>query len=137
MHPFQISHLDHVAINVKDLQRSADWYEKVLGLKKVQPKEWGEYPIFMLSGTTGIAIFPSNLNDPECPSNSQNIKIDHFAFYVSNTEFKKAIDHYKNLGIDNVVKDHIHFHSVYVHDPDGHTVELTTIIGDKNDFYNL
>jgi len=41
----EINFLDHVAIRVIDLNVSADWYEKVLGLKRHQPSEWGEYPI--------------------------------------------------------------------------------------------
>ena len=48
-----IEFLDHVAIRVKDLNVSAEWYQKVLGLKRYQPPEWGEFPIFMLSGTSG------------------------------------------------------------------------------------
>ena len=77
-----IEFLDHVAIRVRDLEASADWYDKVLGLKKKQLPEWGEFPIFMLSGKSGIALFPANLNDPAPDSTSRNIKIDHFAFRV-------------------------------------------------------
>ncbi|HMU46925.1 MAG TPA: VOC family protein [Chitinophagaceae bacterium] len=43
-----IRFLDHVAIRVKDLTISADWYQKVLGLKKNQAPEWGEFPSYYL-----------------------------------------------------------------------------------------
>ncbi len=45
-----LNFLDHVAIRVKDLNTSADWYERVLGLKKYQLPEYGEFPIFCPKG---------------------------------------------------------------------------------------
>ena len=56
-HPFEIDFLDHVAIRVSDMEVSVRWYERVLGLKKYQFDAWGTYPIFMMAGKTGIAIF--------------------------------------------------------------------------------
>ena len=40
-HPFNIAHLDHVAINVRDMEVSIAWYAQVLGLKRIQVPEWG------------------------------------------------------------------------------------------------
>ena len=59
MTEFEIERLDHVAILVSDLEASATWYEKVLGLKRYQLPEWGDYPIFMLAGKAGVALFPA------------------------------------------------------------------------------
>ncbi len=133
--PFKIDFLDHVAIRVKDLAASAAWYEKVLGLKKVLLPEWGEFPIFMMSGKTGIALFPAKLDDPKLEAKSKNIKIDHFAFNVTNNDFQKAIKHYDTLGIEYNIQDHHYFHSIYTKDPDGHIVELTTLVKDAKDIY--
>lgn len=135
-HPIEIEFLDHVAIRVKDIDVSAKWYQKVLGLKKYQLPEWGEYPIFLLSGKSGIAIFPANLDDPKLDLQSKNIKIDHFAFNVTNENFKRAKKRYEALNLDFNIQDHHYFHSIYTKDPDGHTVELTTIVVDENEFYN-
>lgn len=128
--------LDHVAIRVRDLNISADWYEKVLGLKKYQLPEWGEYPIFLLSGKSGIALFPANLNDTKLELNSKNVKIDHFAFNVTKNNFEKAKKRYTELNLDFNIQDHHYFHSIYTEDPDGHTVELTTIMVNENEFYH-
>jgi len=130
-----IEFLDHVAIRVKDLNVSAEWYEKVLGLKKYQLPEWGEFPIFLLSGKSGIALFPAILTDTQLESNSRNLKIDHFAFNVTNENFEKAKKRYTELNLEFNIKDHYYFHSIYTKDPDGHTVELTTIVVDENEFY--
>lgn len=131
----EIAFLDHVAIRVRDLDVSAAWYKNVLGLKKYQLPEWGEFPIFMLSGKSGIALFPANTEDPIFNSHSKNVKIDHFAFNVTRENFEKAKKRYEALGLQFSIQDHIYFDSIYTKDPDGHTVELTTIKVDENDFY--
>lgn len=135
MKPFNINFLDHVAIRVKDLNVSIAWYSEVLGLKKYQLEKWGEFPIFMLSGKSGIALFPANLEHEKLNLDSRNIKIDHFAFNVSNKDFEKAQNHFKSLGEPFQFQDHHYFHSIYLKDPDNHTVELTTILVDEADFY--
>ncbi|MBT8196563.1 MAG: VOC family protein [Bacteroidia bacterium] len=135
MHPFKIAHLDHVAINVKDMNVSIAWYKKVLGLKEYKVEKWGEYPVFMLKEKFGIAIFPADLNDPSCNPKSNNVKIDHFAFNLSNEDFEKAIAHYSSINLNFRIKDHHYFKSIYTKDPDGHTVELTTLVVDEKEFY--
>ncbi len=130
-----IEFLDHVAIRVTDLNVSIEWYQKVLGLKKYRLPEWGEFPIFLLSGKSGIALFPANLTDTQLELNSKNIKIDHFAFNVTNENFEKAKKKYTDLKLEFNIQDHYYFHSIYTKDPDGHTVELTTIVVDENKFY--
>jgi catechol 2,3-dioxygenase-like lactoylglutathione lyase family enzyme len=86
---FGINCLDHVAIRVKDIDLSAKWYEKVLGLKRLTFEEWGGFPVFMLAGKTGIAIFPAYMHEPAVDSKFKGIKIDHFAFNVSLKILKK------------------------------------------------
>ncbi|MCW5519762.1 VOC family protein [Aureitalea sp. L0-47] len=134
-HKFEINGLDHVAIRVKDLERSAEWYTKLLGLKRYQTPEWGHYPVFLLANRSGIALFPANPNDTAIDPTSRNVKLDHFAFNVSRENFEKARKHYEELDMDYTFSDHHYFHSIYTKDPDGHTVELTTIVVDEQDFY--
>lgn len=137
MSAFELEFLDHVAINVKDLNASAEWYEKVLGLKKYQLKKWGEFPIFMLSGKSGVALFPANSNTDKEAANPKGIRIDHFAFNVTNSNFEKAKKRYEDLGLVYQVKDHFYFHSIYTKDLDGHNVELTTLIVEEDSFYKI
>lgn len=135
MNDFEIECLDHVAIRVKDMDASAAWYKKVLGLKKYEVPKWGDFPIFLLAGKVGIALFPANLEDEKLNKLSRNVKIDHFAFNVTNDNFEKARKKYDELGLKYSFSDHIYFHSLYTEDPDGHVVELTTLVVREEDFY--
>ena len=135
MSDFTLDYLDHVAIRVKDIEVSASWYEKVLGLKRKIVPEWGISPVFMLAGKTGIALFPATLDDPTIDTTTRNVKIDHFAFHVTMENFAKARKKYEVLQLEYIFRDHIYFHSIYTKDPDGHTVELTTIVVDSDTFY--
>ena len=133
---FEIECLDHVAIRVRDMEISRNWYKQVLGLTSYQKEEWGEFPIFLLAGTTGIALFPADLTKEAPDANSKHIKIDHFAFRLNKLEFEKAKEHYEALNLKYDFQDHVFFHSIYTKDPDGHTVELTTLVAEENSFYH-
>lgn len=141
MKPFNINFLDHVAIRVKSIPVSIEWYSRVMGLKKYQLEQWGDFPIFMLSGKSGVAIFPANLEHETLNQESRNvipiaIGIDHFAFNVSNEDFKKAQDYFNIINEPFQFQDHHYLHSIYLKDPDGHTVELTTLLVDEDEFFN-
>ncbi len=133
--PFTIDFLDHVALRVKDMEVSIRWYEEVMGLTSYRVAKWGAYPVFLLTGKTGIALFPANAEAISSASPSQGPGIDHFAFQVSNENFEKAKAWFAELNIPFQVQDHHHFLSVYTKDPDGHTVELTTLVGNASEFY--
>ena len=134
-HKIEIEFLDHVAIRVVDMEASAIWYEKVLGLKRYQLPEWGDFPIFLLSGKSGIALFPANTTDTKLEPTSKNVKIDHFAFNVTSENFEKAKKRYTELNLEFHIQDHHYFDSIYTKDLDGHTVELTTIKVNEREFY--
>lgn len=133
MASFKINAIDHVAINVKDLDASIQWYAKVLGLRKVQPEAWKPFPIFMMKAKFGVALFPAK--DSSKKSIKSSIRIDHFAFNVDPDEFLKAQVYFASINEHFQFQDHTYFHSIYLSDPDGHTVELTTLMVGE-DFYH-
>ena len=117
--------LDHVALRVRDINRSAEWYEKTLGLQRLQPKEWAPFPIFMVAGQTGIALFPTQNTNAQLPSKGDWICAHHYAFRVDQEKKEKAKAHLSEQGMEWTFQDHHYFHSIYFNDPDGHRLELT------------
>ena len=122
----ELQYLDHVAIYVADMDRSVQWYEQVLGLKKQTFEEWGAYPIFMLAGQFGIAIFPATSEIPNLVKAKRGAHINHFAFRVDAANFKAAQERFDRLEVSFQFQDHHYFHSIYINDPDSYIVELTT-----------
>ena len=122
---FNINFLDHVAIKVEDVDISADWYARVLGLEKCTYPEWGNRPVMMMSGNFGVALFPiAGFGNDDAKS----IRIDHFAFNISRPDFEKALKYFDAIGEKYEFQDHVYFHSIYLKDPDKHKVELTTAV---------
>ena len=130
---FKIEFLDHVAIRVKDIEASVLWYKKVLGLNAVQKDEWGPFPVFLLAGKSGIALFPLAREGDSAIRRCT----DHIAFNVSRDSYDKAKVYLRNFGIPFVEQDQVFFMSIYFDDPDGHKLELTSMTCEESDFYTL
>ncbi len=117
----KLEFLDHIAIRVKDPEASAQWYEKVLGLFRVQPKEWSPYPIMMLAGESGIALFSNNGS----PMSDDVLSSFHFAFRVPSGELEALKRQLSENEVPFTQEDHTYFLSVYFNDPDGYRLEAT------------
>lgn len=119
----KVNFLDHVAIRVKSPEASAQWYESVLGLIPFQdPEHWGNYPIMVQAGKSGIALFPLKENDNLSYINSRM----HIAFNVDRESFRAFQHTFEQKGLEFSFEDHHFFHSIYMEDPDGYKIELTT-----------
>jgi catechol 2,3-dioxygenase len=123
---FSISALDHVAIAAADVERSRSFYADVLGFERLHP-EW-DVPLVMGVGETGVAIFDESVHpstaDPAAEPPA--VRILHFAFEVDRAGFDAARRELEEEGIEATFSDHGISHSLYIRDPDGHQVELTT-----------
>jgi Lactoylglutathione lyase and related lyases len=58
----QLEGIDHVAMGVRDIERSAKWYIDVLGFQRLHDGMWNGVPTFIGKGNTGIALFPRTRN---------------------------------------------------------------------------
>ena len=116
--------LRHVALNVRDVPKSVEFYTKVIGMTV----EWEPDAdnVYLTSGGDNIAIH--RLADPSKLSRVQSI--DHIGFVVRSPEdVDRWASRIKDLGIALVKEPKTHrdgARSFYFRDPDGHNLEVTT-----------
>jgi catechol 2,3-dioxygenase-like lactoylglutathione lyase family enzyme len=123
---FNVECLDHVALLVKDLERSVEWYTRVLGLTRHYAEAW-DIPVVLYAGTTGVALFPAASKEQQlAPEPRRAITMQHFAFRVSRADFEEAQREFQHHEIKYELQDHGVARSIYIYDPDGYEVELTT-----------
>jgi catechol 2,3-dioxygenase-like lactoylglutathione lyase family enzyme len=123
---FELDGLDHIALAVRDVERSADWYVDVLGFERRYHGMWEGVPVFVARNTTAIALFPAG-SDHANPSLSR--KPDgmlHLALRANRKNFIAAQRDLTSRGIAFHFQDHEVSHSIYFRDPDGYEIEITT-----------
>lgn len=119
----RVEGLDHVGLAVRDVRKSAEWYQHLLGLKRLYEEAWRDYPAVVGIGDTSIAFFPSDSDEEPVPI---GLPLRHIAFRVDRKSFVAAQETLKREGIAFEFQDHKIVHSLYFSDPDGYLIELTT-----------
>jgi catechol 2,3-dioxygenase-like lactoylglutathione lyase family enzyme len=119
--------IDHAAISVRDLEKSREWYERVLGLK-VSPREHQkpgtEY--FLDCGPSLIGLIQGDPNGEKHLLQDSGLGGNHVSFRVDTKDFDKAVETLKTLGVTiTFTKKRERSHSVYFLDPDGNKLEIT------------
>jgi catechol 2,3-dioxygenase-like lactoylglutathione lyase family enzyme len=125
---FEVIGLDHVALGVRDRERSAGWYERTLGMQRTSPgvEPGPRDPLMVRAGKAFLALFAAEASDPLPPPAQGMIAMRHFALLVDRVNFQRARVELSARGVPFRLEDHTHAHSLYLSDPDGHRVELTT-----------
>jgi catechol 2,3-dioxygenase-like lactoylglutathione lyase family enzyme len=122
----QLEGIDHVALAVRDVERSANWYADVLGFGRRYEEMWDGVPTFIARGDTALALFPLRNNDSPSARGTGRIGMLHLAFRANRENFLAAQQELKRRGIKFEFQDHEISRSIYFRDPDGHELEITT-----------
>jgi catechol 2,3-dioxygenase-like lactoylglutathione lyase family enzyme len=122
----QLEGIDHVAMSVRDVERTAQWYIDVLGFEHRHKGVWDGVPTFIGKGTTAIALFPARADLKSTSPSRGGVRMLHLAFRADRENFVAAQRELKDRGIKFGFQDHEISHSIYFHDPDGHELEITT-----------
>ena len=122
----QLEGIDHVAMGVRDIERSAKWYVEVLGFERLHEGMWNGVPTFIGKGNTGIALFPASPEAKSTPSSHRDLRMLHLAFRADRKNFLAAQRELGKRGIEFEFQDHEIAHSIYFRDLDGHQLEITT-----------
>ena len=118
--------IDHVALSVRDVERSAQWYIEVLGFERRHEGMWEGIPVFIGKGTTSIALFSVSSDEESRPYGRGDVRMLHLALRADRKNFLAAQEELKRRGIKFEFQDHEISHSIYFQDPDGHKLEMTT-----------
>lgn len=116
---------DHTTVHVRDLQKSADFYEKVFGLERIpHPFKDTNHVWFRVGAHQQLHVVGGATEVP-----THDIEV-HFAFRVSSLpDFMAHLDHmqekYRNFKGDGKVTDRPDgVHQIYLQDPDGYWIEV-------------
>jgi glyoxylase I family protein len=135
MSGFKISQLDHIVLNVADIERSLQFYTGVMGLKAERLDEFrtgkAGFPSVRINGDTIIDLFPvqgqqSRQSDGEKTAGNLN----HFCMVTDKEDFAGIVDYLKENRI--IIREgpisrwgaRGQATSVYFLDPDGNEIEI-------------
>lgn len=113
---------NHNNINVLDLEKSIEFYEKALALKEVRRKEASDGSfilVYMGDGSTTHSLELTWLRDRKEPYNLGENEF-HLAFKVD--DYQKAHSHHKEMGC--IVYENESMGIYFVVDPDGYWMEV-------------
>jgi len=123
----RVQGIDHVAINVSDLDKALEFYTKVLGLK-ITEREYSKPGIeyFLDCGASLVGLIQGEREGEEHFFKDGGIGANHVSFRTSTGDFDKIVEELKERKVP------IHFFkkrekswSVYFSDPDGNKLEIT------------
>jgi len=135
MKSIKITELDHIVLNVRDIDRSLAFYTQVLGLKgeRVQEFKAGKvgFPSVRINEHTIIDLFPLKGTDASRKSAAKaQGNLNHFCLVAEKEDFSGIVDYLKGHNVQ-VREGPIsrwgargRAMSVYFFDPDGNEIEI-------------
>ena len=123
----KVEGIDHVAVNVRDLDKSLKFYTEVLGLKVTgrEPSKPGvEY--FLDCGPSLIGLIQAKDTDNPYPFREEGLGANHFSFRVRSGDFDQIVSHLEAHGVNIAfAKKRPKSWSLYFYDLDGNKLEMT------------
>lgn len=79
-----ISKIDHVSLNVRDMEKSLDFYGRVLGLKQLETVDCGDFGItyFGLPDGSRLELFDYHAKNQTTPREESEVGLRHLALQV-------------------------------------------------------
>jgi glyoxylase I family protein len=135
MERIKVIELDHIVLNVSDIDRSLKFYTEVLGLQAERLDEFKEgkvgFPSVRINTDTIIDLFPFRGSENKAkPGEKPQGNLNHFCMVVDREDFSGIVDY---LGTHKIAVREGPISrwgargratSVYFLDPDGNEVEI-------------
>jgi catechol 2,3-dioxygenase-like lactoylglutathione lyase family enzyme len=134
MSRIKITELDHIVLNVSDIDRSLQFYSEVLGLQGERVDEFRAgkvgFPSVRINAGTIIDLFPKKDNSRSVTDEKNNGNLNHFCLVAGANDFTGIVDYLKENKI-SVREGPVsrwgargRATSVYFLDPDGNEIEI-------------
>jgi len=124
----KVTGFDHIVLRCADVEVSLAFYRDELGLVPERVEEWrrGEvlFPSVRIDATSVIDLFGVP-RDSENPASGSRGNVDHFCLVIEPTDLDALAARFPEAKrADGLFGARGFASSVYLHDPDGNTVEL-------------
>ena len=130
----KITELDHIVLNVSDIDRSLQFYSEVLGLQGERVDEFRAgkvgFPSVRINAGTIIDLFPKKDNSRSVTDEKNNGNLNHFCLVAGANDFTGIVGYLKENKI-SVREGPVsrwgargRATSVYFLDPDGNEIEI-------------
>jgi lactoylglutathione lyase len=130
-----IKSIGHVAINAKDIDKSLDFYKRVLGLPEAFRLSNDDGSLWLVYVKTGpddfLEIFAGASRGPERKNDDDGVK--HYCLWVDDLDATLTDLEKKGLAIDRskARKGRSGCRQYFVEDPDGVRIELMELLPDS------
>ena len=128
-----ITDLDHMAFQVSNLDKTIEFYEETFGFTIKKDHRSDEHPWAIIGFNEKVYL---------CLYQQDNVNIDnntfyHWGFHITHTNIDELSTQLQNLGIkvhyledgNNGVGESEKSQALYISDPDGYVIELSTTFG--------
>lgn len=124
----EVQELGHIVLYVRDLERSVEFYQKVLGWPLISPTVPGMPAAAFSGGRTHHELLLIEVGPNATPiPPGRRVGLYHFGLKVgdSDDELRAALTRLVESDVSIVgATDHHVTHSLYIVDPDGNEIEL-------------
>lgn len=131
MSSIEVQAIDHIVVNVSDVERAATWYQRVLGMRRLDYGEDPSHPrTAMMFGNQRLNLRPVAIEKTEWfTADHEAAGSDDLCFLVAATP-DEAVTHLEHWGIEVIIgpiaRDGARGRHISVHcrDPDGSLIEI-------------
>ncbi|UHS59964.1 VOC family protein [Agrobacterium vaccinii] len=128
-----VESIDHLVVNVTDAERSAQWYQRVLGMRRLDYGQDPDHPrTAMLFGHQRINLRPIAVSKQEWfTADHDAAGSDDLCFLTASTP-EEVLAHLDTCGVDVISGPDTRsgalgpIRSIYCRDPDGSLIEIAS-----------
>lgn len=129
----QINRIDHLVITVADIERTVDFYQRVLGMQRI---EFGAGRVALRCGAQKINLHQLGR---EFEPRAQQVEAGSADLcFIAETPIDEAIEHIRQQGV-NLIDGPVErsgangpIVSLYLRDPDGNLIEISNYVSNED-----